>query len=253
MKAFLPALALLAMAAPVVAQDARVRSVLFEPDAVVRFAGKPGYQSAIRFGPDERIENVAVGDSMAWQVTPNKRGDHLFVKPLLPGARTNLTVVTDKRTYLFDLETPRGAQPVYALSFRYPVYPAPGAVAPPPKPKPAPVAVATAEPVKKKEPDPLTLNFGWVAKGSKALLPARTFDDGKSVYLSWPAKSDLPAILVAASDGTEGPVNYTVKEDYVVVAGTPRELILRRGKEKATVTASGRSQPIRTATAGDGQ
>jgi hypothetical protein len=38
-----------------------------------------------------------------WQITPNRRASLLFVKPL-PGAhRTNMTVVTDKRTYLFDL------------------------------------------------------------------------------------------------------------------------------------------------------
>ncbi len=56
---------------------------------------RPGYQLAVEFGPDEQIENVAVGDSGAWQVTPNRRGDHLFVKPIQPGVSTNMTVVTN--------------------------------------------------------------------------------------------------------------------------------------------------------------
>ena len=239
----LAALSVIAAASPALAADPRVRSVPFEPDTVFQFVGQPGYQSAIRFGPDESIENVAVGDSVAWQVTPNKRGDHLFIKPMLAGARSNMTVVTTKRTYLFDLRAPRGAQPVYALSFEYPAYPAPGAVQPPPVSEPAvAMAVVAPQPV----PAPI-LNFGWVPKGDKTLLPARTFDDGKAVYLSWPEGSPLPAVLVAASDGAEGPINYRVDKGYIVVDGIPRELILRRGKHRATVTAPKPPKTFRTA------
>ena len=224
-------LAAIGTSAPAVAADNRVQSVLFAPDNIIRFVGKPGYQSAIRFGPDERIENVAVGDSVAWQVTPNKRGDHLFVKPMLPGARSNMTVVTDKRTYLFDLNAPRGAQPIYALSFKYPDYPAPGAIAPPPQPESA-VALAVVQP----EPPAPTLNFGWEMRGDKTVLPARVFDDGSSVFLSWPERASLPAILRPTSDGKEGPVDYRVEEGQIVIDGIPHQLILRLGKERATVT-----------------
>ncbi len=41
----------------------------------------------IEFGHGERIENVAVGDSSAWQVTPNKRANLLFLKPLFGKAQ----------------------------------------------------------------------------------------------------------------------------------------------------------------------
>jgi type IV secretion system protein VirB9 len=235
------ALAVFGAVPPALAADPRVHSVVFEPDSVVTFTGQPGYQSAIRFGPDERIENVAVGDSVAWQVTPNKRGDHLFVKPMVAGARSNMTVVTTRRTYLFDLRAPRGAQPVYALSFRYPAYPAPGAVQPPPPEAPVALAALAARPVA-----PPVLNFGWVPKGAKSLRPLRAFDDGKSVFLSWPEGLPLPAVLVATSDKSEGPVNYRVEGPYIVVDGLPGELILRRGKERATVTAP-KVRTIRTA------
>lgn len=226
--------AALSAAAPALATDNRVRSLLFKPDTVVPFVGKPGFQSTIRFGPDERIENVAVGDSIAWQITPNKRGDHLFLKPMVPGARSNMTVITDKRTYLFDLSAPRGAQPVYALSFEFPAFPAPGAIQPPPPPPQTavPVAVAAAEPIV-----PAELNGGWVLRGDKALFPQRVYDDGQSVFLSWPERAPLPAVLVPASDGTEGPVDYRVEDGYLVVDGVPRELILRRGRSRATVKA----------------
>ena len=76
--------------------------------------GKPKVQATIRFAEDESIENVAIGDSNAWQVTPNKRANLLFVKPLLTRVSTNMTVVIDKRTYLFDLVASPAAQPCSA-------------------------------------------------------------------------------------------------------------------------------------------
>ncbi len=56
-------------------------------------------------------------------MTPNKRASLLFVKPMQPTARTNMTVVTDQRTYLFDLVASPGATPVYVLRFTYPPSP----------------------------------------------------------------------------------------------------------------------------------
>ncbi|HVM39013.1 MAG TPA: TrbG/VirB9 family P-type conjugative transfer protein [Sphingomicrobium sp.] len=239
------AMAALATATPAMASDARVRSLLFNPSKVVQFVGKPGFQSTIRFAPDERIENVAVGDSVAWQVTPNKRGDLLFVKPMVAGAKSNMAVITDKRTYLFDLTAPRGAQPVYALSFDYPEFPAPGAIAPPPAAAPAvPVAVVQV-------PAPVVppkFNFGWVIKGSRSLAPARAFDDGRSLFIGWPDNKPLPAVLVAASEGVEGPIDYRMENGFIVVDTIPSELILRRGKEVVTVTAAKPdSRTLRTA------
>ena len=53
------------------ASDPRLKSVHYETDKVVTVLGRLGYQSMIEFGNGEQIENVAVGDSSAWQVTPN--------------------------------------------------------------------------------------------------------------------------------------------------------------------------------------
>ena len=91
-------------------------------------------QATIRFGDDELIENVAIGDSNAWQVTPNKRANLLFVKPLADRATTNMTVVTDARTYLFQLSPGSVGDAPYTVRFRYP---------PPPEPT-QPDAVADA-------------------------------------------------------------------------------------------------------------
>ena len=103
---------------PARAEDRRVIEHSYSPDEVVRIEGKPNVQATIRFAEDEHIENVAIGDSQAWQVTPNKRANLLFVKPMAERAATNMTVVTDRHTYLFDLvASPAAKNPLYVLSF----------------------------------------------------------------------------------------------------------------------------------------
>ena len=116
----LSAVAALALSAPALADDPRLRTLVFDEAEVVRIDGKVLVQTTIKFAPDEVIENVAIGDSAAWQVQPNRAQTILFVKPLDPTARTNMTVVTSERTYLFDLvASPKNAA-LYVLQFRYP-------------------------------------------------------------------------------------------------------------------------------------
>jgi type IV secretion system protein VirB9 len=225
------------------AADSRIVTRRYDPSAVVMLTGRVGTQATIAFGDDERIENVAVGDSAMWQVTPNKRANLLFVKPTAPRARTNMTVVTDQRTYLFDLVANAVSAPVYVLRFSYPQ-----------KPKPLePVAVAAVEPAPKPvQPDPAHTYYAWKSEGSQAVLPTSVFDDGKAVYLGWREDMAMPAILTRDVRGMEGPVNYSVQGDYVVVDGIPAQLVLRSGKEMATLTPQVRP-PVVTAAASNSQ
>jgi len=224
------------------AADNRIRTQAYDPNEIVRILGKTGIQSTIEFASDERIENVAVGDSAAWQITPNRRASLLFVKPLSAHSRTNMTVVTDKRTYMFDLVAgEKAASAVYALKFSYPnEKPAQTAV------KPVQQAQAPVQPTATMVAE--KLHFGWNKKGSGKLLPSRVFDDGTSVYLAWDKETPLPAILTLSEDRKEGPVNYRMSGEYIVVSPIPANLILRYGKTSATLWPSQRIVPTRPAT-----
>jgi type IV secretion system protein VirB9 len=240
---YLAALAL-ALAAPLSAQDNRLQTLAYNANAVVRVDGKVKVQTTIKFGPDEVIENVAIGDSAAWQVQPNKAQTILFVKPLDPVARTNMTVVTDKRTYLFDLVSSPRSSALYVLQFRYPelekaaeearlaAFAEAEALAL--RAASAPETMAGVDP--STVVDPTKLNFAWASAGTRDLLPERAFDDGAAVFLTWPQGVAVPAILVTNDAGEEGPVNYTVRGETVVVDGVPPMLILRAGRDTATLT-----------------
>lgn len=244
--ALLASLALL-LAAPAAA-DNRLKTLVYDDAAVVRVEGRVKVQTTIKFAPDEVIENVAIGDSAAWQVQPNKAQTILFVKPLEPAARTNMTVVTDKRTYLFDLVSSPKSSALYVLQFRYPelekaaeekrlaaIAEAEALAA---KAADAPAVGADGAPS-----DPAKLNFAWTSEGMGDLLPIRAFDDGNAVFLTWPKDVAVPAILVTNEAGDEGPVNFTVRGDTIVVEGVPPKLILRSGSAVATLTNTAAMAP----------
>jgi len=232
-KVSLAAIALLSCTAAVGASDNRIRTLTYDPNEIVRIVGRAGIQSTIEFAPDERIENVAVGDSSAWQITPNRRASLLFVKPLTSHSRTNMTVVTDRRTYMFDLVAgDKSAAALYALKFSYPNAKVAEPVSKPvqqfassPAATTPPQAIATAE----------RLHFDWKSKGYGKLLPAKVFDDGSSLYLSWTRETPLPAILTISDDHKEGPVNFRMSGEYIVVTPVPANLVLRYGKRSASL------------------
>jgi Type IV secretory pathway, VirB9 components len=216
-------LTLAAACPPAIAGDARLLTQTYDPNEVVRVDGRAGVQASISFAPDEHIENVAIGSSNAWQITPNKRANVLFVKPLQPEARTNLTVITDQRSYFFDLVASSSGPAIYGLRFSYPASARASAEA----------GGATGAGGTGMSSHGAALNFAWQSKGKAALLPMRVYDDGVSVFLVWPQGARLPAILTSNDKGELGPVNYAVRGDTIVVDGAPRKLILRSGKDTA--------------------
>jgi type IV secretion system protein VirB9 len=236
------ALALLGCTSVGAAADNRIRTLAYDPDQITRILGKAGIQSTIQFADDERIENVAVGDSSAWQITPNRRASLLFVKPLTAHSRTNMTVVTDRRTYMFDLVSgEKSSTPIYALKFSYP------------NEKRVGVAAKAVDPVvtaAKAAPAVLTadkLHFDWKSKGSDKLLPARVFDDGNSLFLAWNRDTPLPAILTLSEERKEGPVNYRMSGEYIVVTPIPQNVVLRYGKRSAVLWSTRRIVPAQPA------
>lgn len=234
------AFAVLGCTAASAAGDGRIRSLAYDPDRIVQVIGREGIQSTIQFDGDERIQNVAVGDSSKWQVTPNHGATLLFVKPLAPRVRTNMTVVTDRRTYMFDLVAgDRFSTPVYALKFSYP------------NDKPSSAAMKPAEQVQtaavqQQQPATMTadrLHFDWQSKGERRLIPSRIFDDGTSVYLSWNRETPLPAILTMSEDRKEGPLNYRMSGEYIVVSPIPQNMVIRYDKRMAQIWTTRRIVP----------
>lgn len=202
--------------------DPRIQSIFYDPNQVVLLRGTLGYQFMLEFAEDEKIETVSIGDSLAWQATPNRHSNVLFIKPIAPNGNTNLTVLTDQRRYAFELrvEPPHAGVPVLYIARM--VYPQPVQAVP-----------ATAPPLP--EAPPVMANTSYVITGSAALRPSKIFDDGQMTYFQWPQNSAVPAIFAVEADGSESLVNYVVRGPYIVVEQVAGRFMLRNGKDVATV------------------
>jgi type IV secretion system protein VirB9 len=204
--------------------DPRIHVVAYLPNEVVELHSVLGFQLSVEFDPQERIENVAIGDSLGWQVTPNRKANLLFIKPMANRPDTNMSVVTNLRRYNFQLSVRAKAankMTPYSVRFLYPE--AAIAVVLPPPPIPPPV----------------DRNHAYSYKGSTKILPARLFDDGQATFFEFRGQEDLPAIFAVEPGGEESVVNSHVLDGFIVVDRLAPAFVLRRGSEVTHVFNDG--------------
>jgi len=225
--------------------DARVRSVPYEADQVVRLTGEIGYELELVFEAGEHFAGLASGDLAG--VDFIAQDEHLFLKPRAAGVSTNLTVLTDRRVYRFayvtgcagacladgkspgrQKESPVGGHGdavdserllhavVWSVRFVYP-------------PKPAREETAV----------PQVLNERYQFCGARQLKPRRVFDDGVRTTIEFGDAQELPAVFVRNPDGSESLVNFTVVGTGLIVHRVVEHLILRRGSLTACLRNRG--------------
>jgi len=217
---------MLILSSPVLAQplDPHVRVIDYAPDMVVPIEATPGFAVTIDFGDEEKIETVSIGDSTDWQISPNRRGNLLFVKPMAAPSVTNMTVVTSLRVYYFTLGSVPGrrgtipAGQIFALHF---THPAPATIA---------SQAATAPDTPAEPAAPHVANAAYSYDGSRDALPTKVFDDGTSTWFRFAPAMELPAIFVREADGTLAVANVANRDGYVVIDRVAASFELRRGK-----------------------
>ena len=218
------------MSASVESTDHRIRSLLFVPDQVIRLRGWVGYHVDLEFELGESFVTLGGGDLAG--LTYGAYTNHLVLKPKAPAVRTNLTVFTNKRTYVIDYAVSPGRpdpiddELVYSLRFSYPP---PGGPTPGEQVKDS----LAADPVARYQ----NLNY-WYC-GSPALQPVGASDDGVHTRLRFGPSAEIPAIFVKSDDGTESLLNYTVEGEDIVIHRLARRLALRRGQTVGCVVNKG--------------
>ena len=103
--------------------DERIKLMVYNPHDVFKYTGYYGYQANIQFDKNGQIDSVSMGDSTAWQIVP--AGNRMFIKPIEQDATTNMTVITNKRTYYFELYAEnakdiRDPDIAFSVKFLYP-------------------------------------------------------------------------------------------------------------------------------------
>ena len=196
----------------------RVQTVEYRTGQIVLLQAALGYQVTIEFAPDEQIETVAIGDSGAWQAMPNKRGDLLVVKPSQAGVATNMTVVTDARQYLFDLQSyAQLAQDMaYVVRFAYPS-----------------AAAADGGSSGSDVPEPRPGIGRYRLSGARMLRPLMMEDDGIHTYIAWQPDRTLPAVYALDFRGRETLVNGMMRDGVLVIDSVAQTLVFRLDRRTA--------------------
>jgi len=202
--------------------------------ALYRLYTGPGEVSDIALQPGESLVSVASGDTARWIIGDTSSGSgatrrsHILVKPSAAGLKTNLVIATDRRVYHVELESmARAAMASIAWT-----YPEDALLALRARAAAAETQVAAGIAVE-------ALNFNYRIEGdSPEWRPLRAFDDGRQVFIEFPAtlpEGEAPPLFVTGADGRSELVNYRLKGHYYVVDRLFAAAELRLGERRQQV------------------
>lgn len=167
----------------------------------------PSYITTILLEPGERLNEIAAGDTSRWMVQEASTETELdgrtvvLVKPQGAGLRTNIVLVTDRRTYTIEAVSQAGAAYSAQVAWCYP------------DPFGAGAAHAAAGPLNS------DYKIRTVRGRPPHWTPSRVTDDGRRTWIEFPgvvAATDMPPLFVITGEGAEL-VNYRVQGERFVV------------------------------------
>jgi P-type conjugative transfer protein TrbG len=215
----------------------------YSESALYRLYAAPQQVSDVALQPGETLSAISAGDTVRWAVGDTSSGSgaakqvHVLVKPFAANLKTNLVILTDKRTYHLELQsTDRVSMAAVSWS-----YPGDGLIAE--RAMQMTSAVAPVESGLALE----NLNFRYNITGdSPAWKPVRAFDDGHKVYIEFPEgteRGEAPPLFIVGEDGTSDLVNYRVRANYYIVDRLFAAAELRLGQDKQQVVRIMRTDP----------
>jgi len=188
--------------------DPMHQTVAYAEGQTVVLEVSPGFQLTVELDPREQIKSAAAGDGASWQVSAPKQTSQFFIRPNPGAAPTNLTIVTNRRSYYFLLAALPQMTSSNALSVRF-TY--------------EQQAVAAEQP----EAQAKRISGSYRVRGSAPIRPSLIWDDGEKTFLDWPEGVEAPAIFAIDSSGTESLVNVYYRNGRYVIDAVYTRLVFR--------------------------
>jgi P-type conjugative transfer protein TrbG len=193
----------------------------FTEGALYQVYAAPGQITDIALQEGEQLAGsgpVAAGDTVRWIIGDTESGTapvkkvHILVKPTRPDLISNLVINTDRRTYHLEL---RSTEKTYMASVSW-IYPQDELIALRRQNASAEAAAPVAA------LDISNLHFRYSIEGDiPPWRPLRAFDDGRKVYVEFPAgiaQGEMPPLFIIGPEGrTSELVNYRVRNNHMVV------------------------------------
>lgn len=175
------------------------------PGAIYELQTSPLYVSTLLLEPGEAITAIAAGDTSRWSVTEaeaeaeNTPRALLMIKPQAANLRTNIVIVTDRRTYVVEARSSAGRAYVAEMAWSYPQQAA------------------------SISPDMAGIHLDYRVRAVRGRTPqwtpVRVFDDGAQTYIDFPdaiAATDMPPLFVVSAEGAELANYRVVGQRYIV-------------------------------------
>ncbi|QGZ94958.1 TrbG/VirB9 family P-type conjugative transfer protein [Terricaulis silvestris] len=172
----------------------------YEPGALYEVYANPNYVSTILLEPGETLADIAAGDTSRWMVSQaegESEGDArtiVLVKPNAAGLRTNIVLITDRRTYLIEALSQAGTAYSAQIAWSYP-------------------ATSGGEGAAPIDAINLAYRIRTTQGRRPPWIPTRVFDDGRRTWIEFAADivaAELPPLFVVTGEGAEL-VNYRVQ------------------------------------------
>ena len=194
----------------------------------------PSQVSDIALQPGEEIVAVSAGDTVRWVIGDTVSGTgetaraHVLVKPIAEDLKTNIVIITNRRSYHLELTSTAGTY-MASVSWHYP-HDALLALQ-----RRNDIAEEAAERVIDRGLTLERLRFRYEMTGdTPPWRPVRVFDDTHKVYIQFPRRLDrgeAPPLFIVGPDGENQLVNYRVRGNYYIVDRLFGAAELRLGEE----------------------
>lgn len=221
----------------VMGADTRVQYFNYNENDVYTINTHIGKASLIQLENGESVDDEAsalgMGDAESWSLAV--KGNNIIFKPIKAQPETNIVLVTNRRTYAFDLRNVEQAAPTYIARFIYPEV----VIDTPAKPEEKPMPSTLQQVGVTAEGQTLWIdgkyNMDYRFKGDRALKPTNVWNDGRFTYMRFNHGSDLPAIYRVLPDNSEIIVNQHIENDTVVLQEVSKKYRLRFGRQVGDV------------------
>lgn len=198
--------------------DPRIRRITYNPWDVIQIEAVVGIATHLVVEAGEEYLTHAFGDAAAW--TFAYQLNHYFIKPIAEDASTNLTIITNKRTYYLRLHynPSQDAKAMYGVKFVYPE---------------TNWQVKQDSLVEQRFNTPVaSYNLSYTMSGDLDLAPVNVWDNHQFTYFKFASQADLPGIYYVDTEGGESIVNrHTAGEanNIIVVHKVSPRWVLRLG------------------------
>ena len=194
--------------------DSRIKTVMYREYDVIPIHVPVLSTCHITLGEGETIVSIQAGDPLSWQVHQQPSyPNQFFIKPSQIGSNTNLTVITDKRSYYFYLNSHQASHlPIVHLAVKLPKK-----------------IVSQTHGL---QLNPAHTHCHYRYHGKSIHAPLRVCDDGHITQITLATYQSIPAVFaVTGRDGRETLVNSRLEGRTLTIPEVHPQWTLRAGKQ----------------------